>query len=112
MQRSRYTHIAKQVFPYSQESTTGSLQYSYHNRSPYTPQVNNLYLSLERNNYIYQDSRRIPIQMVMLWDLQWAEHFPGLVHSQMKQDRHRPPLSQGGKRALTLIEGQVCRSGV
>ena len=24
MQRSRYTHIAKQVFPYSQESTTGS----------------------------------------------------------------------------------------
>ena len=25
MQRSRYTHIAKQVFPYSQESTTGSL---------------------------------------------------------------------------------------
>ena len=25
MQRSRYTHTAKQVFPYSQESTTGSL---------------------------------------------------------------------------------------
>ena len=27
MQRSRYTHIAKQVFPYSQESTTSSLPY-------------------------------------------------------------------------------------
>ena len=27
MQRSRYTHIAKQAFPYSQESTTGSLPY-------------------------------------------------------------------------------------
>ena len=27
MQRPRYTHTAKQVFPYSQESTTGSLPY-------------------------------------------------------------------------------------
>ena len=27
MQRSRYTHTAKQVFPYSQESTTSSLPY-------------------------------------------------------------------------------------
>ena len=27
MQRSRYTHIVKQVFPYSQESTTGSLPF-------------------------------------------------------------------------------------
>ena len=50
MQRSRYTHIAKQVFPYSQESTTGSLQYSYHNRSLHTPQVNNLYLPLVENH--------------------------------------------------------------
>ena len=28
MQRSRYTHTAKQVFPYSQEPTTGSLHKS------------------------------------------------------------------------------------
>ena len=28
MQRSWYTHIAKQVIPYSQESTTGSLPHS------------------------------------------------------------------------------------
>ena len=28
MQRSRYTRTAKQVFPYSQESTTGSLHKS------------------------------------------------------------------------------------
>ena len=54
MQRSRYTHIAKQVFPYSQESTTGSLQYSYHNRSPYSSQVYNLYLPLvENHTYIF-----------------------------------------------------------
>ena len=50
MQRSRYTHIAKQVFPYSQESTTGSLQRTYHNRSPYISQVNNLYLPLVETN--------------------------------------------------------------
>ena len=30
MQRSRYTHTAKQVFPYSQESTTGSLHKHTH----------------------------------------------------------------------------------
>ena len=40
MQRSRYTHIAKQVFPYSQESTTGSLQRTYHNNH-HSPQVDN-----------------------------------------------------------------------
>ena len=34
MQRSRYTHIVKPVFSYSQESTTGSL--------PYSPQVYNI----------------------------------------------------------------------
>ena len=50
MQRSRYTHIAKQVFPYSQESTTGSLQYTYHKRSPYISQVNNLYPPLVENH--------------------------------------------------------------
>ena len=46
MQRSRYTHIAKQVFPYSQESTTGSL----HKHTTYSlPLIDTTtYLSLYR----------------------------------------------------------------
>ena len=41
MQRSRYTHTVKQVFPYSQESTTGSLPYL-------SLAYNTPYLSLEK----------------------------------------------------------------
>ena len=57
MQRSRYTHTAKQVFPYSQESTTGSL----HKRTTYSFTIDRTISIISIENHIYHWCRTLPI---------------------------------------------------